>query len=137
LILDVRPTDVTALVSDDCSAMRPYQKSTALATTIEPGSSVVGDHIQPGTYLSTTSEGCYAEAGESFDGSEGAIFANLFVDADEAGETLIFISPTDTAFYSSEECGVWTLQPAGGLVDVPNSLVSFSESDRLAFIDSH
>lgn len=117
LLVDVRPTDVQFGITDECSNLRPYEKSTARARGMGPGNYVIGDHIVAGTYVADVDVDCAVGVTESFDGSEGSIVAASVVDEGDSRQAEITLLATDTGFYSSVECGTWTLVDENALTD--------------------
>lgn len=78
------------------------------ATTFGDGMFIVGTDIAPGTYKnSDSSQACYWERLNSFDGSLDAIIANDI----STFRMIVTISPNDVGF-TSDRCGTWTLDNA-------------------------
>jgi len=105
-IVDIRSTDLAFKFDADCRTFRPYTPPASASATIKQGAWVVGSDIQPGTYSSIVSNGCYWERATSFDGTLGSIIANDFIST--GGPAFVTISPTDTAFKTDNDCGTWT-----------------------------
>lgn len=75
----------------------------AQSTSFGDGTYFVGSDIQPGTYRSSSSTGCYWERESGFSGSLGDVIANNFVNA----STVVTIASTDRGF-KSDGCGLWS-----------------------------
>ncbi|WEK61208.1 MAG: hypothetical protein P0Y60_00170 [Candidatus Microbacterium colombiense] len=76
-----------------------------MASTAGNGTYMVGMHLAPGVYLTTTAKsGCYWEIVSSFGGTFDEIIENDYVTA--AGPQYVRIYPDDKGFTSSG-CGVW------------------------------
>jgi putative cell wall-binding protein len=79
------------------------------------GSYRVGADIQPGTYWTSATDGCYWERLNSFDGSFDSIIANDFA----SGPQIVTIKASDVGFKTSN-CGTWVgLQNAPALGQIP------------------
>jgi hypothetical protein len=92
-------------VSAAAPTTTPAAAPVAGATTFGDGMWLVGTDIAPGTYRTTTSEGCYYERLSDLSGDFDAIIDNAFVD--DGNPALVEIAPTDAAF-DSDGCGTWT-----------------------------
>jgi len=106
VLVDILPSDVGFDFTSSCGSLKSYVPSGALATTISPGSHVVGQHILAGTYSTFAADGCYWQRSSSFDGSLDAIISNDFLSG--AQQTFVTISPNDVGFYATDDCGTWT-----------------------------
>jgi hypothetical protein len=85
--------------------MRTYSPPATPATTITPGSHVIGSDITAGTYSASVASGCYWERNTSFSGDVSDIIANDLISS--AGTAYVTISPTDVGFYADDDCGTW------------------------------
>jgi hypothetical protein len=96
-----------AFESTRCSQWRAVQDTypSQPASIFGDGSYVVGEHIRPGTYRNTASEGCYYARLSGFSGS----LADIIVNNNTDNSALITISASDTGF-TSTRCGTWTRQ---------------------------
>jgi hypothetical protein len=70
------------------------------------GTFIVNTDIKPGTYRSSTGDGCYWARLSGFSGTLSNIIANDFR---LSGRALVTIRSTDKGFQSSG-CGTWTRQ---------------------------
>ena len=80
--------------------MSPITTST---TSFEDGTYFVGSDIEPGTYRSSGSSGCYHARLGGFSGGSEELIANEVTDA----PSIVTIEPTDKGFLS-RRCGSWT-----------------------------
>jgi putative cell wall-binding protein len=104
----------------------PATLSTAVEATVpcfDPaplnasGSYRVGVDVQPGTYWTSATNGCYWERVSSFDGSFESIIANNYT----SGPQIVTVEATDVGFNTSD-CGTWVgLQNATPLGQIPGS----------------
>jgi len=106
VIVDIAPSDRAFELDAECGKMSTYQGSTALLSTIGPGSHVVGGHIRPGTYTSAVCDGCYWERVSGFGGLSADIIANDFVGT--SGQQFVELLGSDVGFFSDPDCGTWT-----------------------------
>jgi len=67
------------------------------------GTQLVGDDIEPGTYITPGTDGCYWERLSGLGGSTEEIIVNDF----SSGQRIVSILPGDVAF-NSDGCGRWT-----------------------------
>lgn len=72
-------------------------------TTINNGIFIVDTDIEPGTYRSVETKGCYYSRLRGFNATPGEIIANNIVDT----SAIVTIVPSDVGFRSSN-CGTWT-----------------------------
>ena len=102
-IITIAPTDAgfesrrCATWTQDLSAI------TDNTTTFEDGTYIVGTDIEPGTYRSSGSSGCYYARLSGFSGGLENLIANDNTDA----PAVVEIAPTDAGF-ESKRCGTWT-----------------------------
>jgi hypothetical protein len=79
-----------------------------------PGQYRVNSEIAPGRYYSDPNgDGCYWERQRGFGGTTGDIIANDFVGYDP-GQLIVDILPSDLAFDTDADCGVWYDTPRAG-----------------------
>src|SRR5215210_8573078 len=76
---------------------------TTSTTSFKDGAYFVGTDIEPGTYRSSGSSGCYFARLRNFTGDTNSIIANGVTDA----STVVTIKSTDAGF-ESQDCGTWT-----------------------------
>jgi len=76
---------------------------TTSTTSFKDGAYFVGTDIEPGTYRSSGSSGCYFVRLSGFNGGIENIIANQNTDA----PAVVTIDPTDAGF-QSKRCGTWT-----------------------------
>ncbi|MEU1970896.1 hypothetical protein ABZ477_04520 [Microbacterium sp. NPDC019599] len=105
VIVTISSTDKYFVTDADCGSWAPYAPLGSAKSSFGNGVHVVGVHIKPGLYMSTTaSNGCYWEAVSGFGGTFGEILENDFTyDA----PNYVRIYPDDAGF-RSEDCGTWT-----------------------------
>ncbi len=101
--VEILPTDI-AFSTDDCGR---WEAATAGGPDVSGGFSdgmyLVGSDIQPGTYSSTGTSGCYWERLDALTGEFSTILAN----DNPRGQAYVEILPTDVAF-STDDCGTWS-----------------------------
>ncbi|MGY1697724.1 hypothetical protein ACI780_22740 [Geodermatophilus sp. SYSU D00814] len=101
--VEILPTDV-AFSTDDCGRWEPAAfDGPDVSGGFGDGVYLVNADIQPGTYVSTGSSGCYWERLSDLTGEFEAILAN----DNPSGQTYVEILPTDVAF-STDDCGTWS-----------------------------
>jgi hypothetical protein len=83
-------------------------------TQFGAGTWMVGTDIAPGRYYNDPRDGCYWERLSGLGGTLAEILANEFIGFD-AGQWIVEILPTDRAFNTDGECGIWFNSPRGGL----------------------
>jgi len=102
-IVTVEPTDA-GFQSNRCGTwtqdLSPIIDST---TSFEDGAYFVGTDIEPGTYRSSGSSGCYYARLSGFNGGLENIIANENTNT----PAVVTIAPTDVGF-ESHRCGTWT-----------------------------
>ncbi|GAA4226159.1 hypothetical protein GCM10022254_10270 [Actinomadura meridiana] len=99
-------------VAETSRAATPTRKpSTPKATTKPAASTSFGDgtwrvpeDIKPGTYRTTTAEGCYWSRLRGFSGKLADVIANDFTQASTA---VVTIKKSDAGF-TAKKCGTWT-----------------------------
>ncbi len=79
-------------------------------TVFGAGQYLVNTDIVPNRYYADTSYGCYFERLRGLSGTLGDIIANEFVGFD-AGQWIVDIKATDTAFSTDADCGTWYDSP--------------------------
>ncbi len=105
VIVDVLPSDLAFEFDGDCGTFSTFVPAPAPATSIGPGTHVVGVHIAPGTYSTHAAAGCYWERLSNFDGTISSVLANDYVST--GGPQLVTVSASDAGFTSDADCGVW------------------------------
>ena len=73
------------------------------------GQHLVGDQITAGRYYTDPSSGCYWERQSDFSGEFGTTIDNNFTST--AGHQLVTILASDEGFYTTDNCGTWSLSP--------------------------
>jgi len=102
-IVTIEPTDV-GFQSRRCGTWtQDLSPITTSTTSFEDGAYKVGTDIEPGTYRSSGSSGCYYARLSGFNGGLENIIANENTDA----PAVATIAPTDAGF-KSNRCGTWT-----------------------------
>lgn len=76
---------------------------TSSQTSFGDGMYIVGTDIEPGTYKSSGSDGCYYARLSGFSGSSGSILANNNTDT----PAIVTIASSDKGFEATR-CGTWT-----------------------------
>lgn len=106
VIVQILPFDAGFDFDPGCGPMRLYRRARERATTIVPGSHVVGQHIRPGTYRTDADDGCTWERVSAWTGDSSQILEGAFVE--DGGPQVVVIRNRDAGFTSSAECGIWT-----------------------------
>ena len=102
-IVTIEPTDA-GFESKRCGTWtQDLSAITQSKTSFDEGAYIVGTDIEPGTYRSGGSSGCYYARLSGFTGGLENIIANGNADA----PTVVTIAPTDAGF-ESQRCGTWT-----------------------------
>jgi sugar-specific transcriptional regulator TrmB len=102
-IVTIKPTDA-GFQSQGCGTWtKDLSAITESETSFGEGAYIVGTDIEPGTYRSSGSSGCYYERLSDFTGDMNSIIANGVTDA----PAVVTIAPTDAGFQSSD-CGTWS-----------------------------
>ena len=83
-------------------------------TSFGSGTYLVGGDIVAARYFTDPVDGCYWERLSGLGGSASDIIANEFI-AFNAGQWIVDILRSDTAFSTDSECGVWNHSPRRGL----------------------
>ena len=135
LLVDIRPTDVDFVLGEACPRMTPARPSGRRATVIGRVRTSSETTSSWGRYTTFALDGCYVEGTESFDGSFGAIFTDLRVEAGEARELFAVLDASTVGFYSTAECGTWRLQNPGALTDAGAETPTYAVDDRM-LVDS-
>lgn len=78
-----------------------------------PGQYRVNTEIAPGRYYSDPTDGCYFERQKGLGGTLDDIITNEFI-AYDAGQWIVDIKPTDLAFQTDDDCGIWYNTPRAG-----------------------
>jgi hypothetical protein len=101
--VEILATDA-AFATEDCGRWLPATgDGPDVSSGFGDGTYLVGSEIQPGTYRSTGSSGCYWKRLSNLQGDLDAILAN----DDPEGQAYVEILPTDVAF-STDDCGTWS-----------------------------
>jgi hypothetical protein len=105
-IVDILPSDVAYKTDAKCGTWFDSPRHGA-QPSIPPGIWLVGMQIQPGTYQTSSSAGCYWERLRHFQyqGISGTI-ANSFSAA--AKSQTVTIAASDVGFSNDGNCGTWT-----------------------------
>lgn len=102
-IITIEPTDA-GFRSQRCGTWtQDLSAITQSKTSFDEGAYIVGTDIEPGTYRSSGSSGCYYERLSGFTGG----FENLIANGLSDTPTIVTIAPTDAGF-QSQRCGTWT-----------------------------
>jgi hypothetical protein len=102
-VVTIRPTDV-GFESQGCGTWtKDLSAITGSKTSFDDGIYIVGTDIEPGTYRSSGSSGCYYARLRNFTAGLNSIIANGNTNA----PTVVTIEPTDAGF-ESQNCGTWT-----------------------------
>ena len=94
---------------DECETTTTTTTTTTTAPantseTFATGTWVVGSQIQPGVWMTSSTERCRWDRLSSFDGAYESI-----IEWDSlSGNIIVEIKNTDTGFYSDEDCGTWS-----------------------------
>jgi len=102
-IITIAPTDA-GFESRKCATWtQDLSAITDSTTSFEDGTYIVGTDVEPGTYRSSGSSGCYYARLSGFSGGLENLIANDNTDA----PAVVEIAPTDAGF-ESKRCGTWT-----------------------------
>ena len=102
-IITIEPTDA-GFESKRCGTWtQDLSAITNSTTSFEDGTYKVGTDIEPGTYRSSGSSGCYYARLSGFNGS----FENIIANENTDTPAVVAIAPTDAGF-ESKRCGTWT-----------------------------
>jgi len=102
-IVTIKPTDA-GFDSQGCGTWtQDLSAITESKTSFGEGAYIVGTDIEPGTYRSSGSSGCYYARLRNFTADLNSIIANGNTDT----STVVTIKPTDVGF-ESLDCGTWT-----------------------------
>ena len=102
-IVTIEPTDV-GFQSRRCGTWTQDLSPITTSTTSFADGTYFGDtDIEPGTYRSSGSSGCYYARLAGFNGGFENLIANEVTDA----PSIVTIEPTDAGF-QSRRCGTWT-----------------------------
>ena len=102
-VVTIKPTDA-GFESQGCGTWTTDLSAiTESKTSFDDGIYIVGTDIEPGTYRSSGSSGCYYARLRNFSADLNSIIANGNTDA----PTVVTIAPTDAGF-ESQNCGTWT-----------------------------
>jgi hypothetical protein len=102
-VVTIKPTDA-GFESQGCGTWtKDLSAITESKTSFDDGIYIVGTDIEPGTYRSSGSSGCYYARLRNFSADLNSIIANGNTDA----PTVVTIAPTDAGF-ESQNCGTWT-----------------------------
>jgi hypothetical protein len=102
-IVTIKPTDA-GFESQGCGTWtQDLSAITESKTSFDEGAYIVGTDIEPGTYRSSGSSGCYYARLRNFTADLNSIIANGNTDT----STVVTIKPTDAGF-ESLDCGTWT-----------------------------
>ena len=102
-IVTIEPTDV-GFESRDCGTWtQDLSAITQSKTSFGDGAYIVGTDIEPGTYRSSGSSGCYYQRLSGFNNDLDSIIANANTDT----PAVVTIEPTDKGF-ETKQCGEWT-----------------------------
>lgn len=82
-------------------------------TQFGPGVYLVGRDIAPGRYYADPAVGCYWERLSGLGGTTSEILANDFV-AFNSAQSVVDILPSDLAFSTDADCGIWFSTPRHG-----------------------
>ena len=93
----------TAIDSTRTIDVAPTSTTTMPPISFGAGTYIVGDYVQPSTYWTQSTDGCYWERLSGFSGNLSDIISNDFLD----GQSIVEIKPTDAGFYTSSNCGTW------------------------------
>lgn len=103
VVVTVEPSDA-GFESKRCGTWtQDLSAITESKTSFEEGTYIVGTDIEPGTYRSSGSSGCYHARLSGFGGGMEGVIANDNADA----PTVVTIAPTDAGF-QSQRCGTWS-----------------------------
>ena len=83
-------------------------------TNFGPGQYLVGTDIAPGRYYSDPVSGCHFQRQSGLGGTPSEAIANEYIGFD-AGQWIVDILPSDVAFDTDDECGIWVDTPRRGL----------------------
>ncbi len=102
-IVTILPTDA-GFESQRCGTWtQDLSAITQSKTSFGAGAYFVGTDIEPGTYRSSGSSGCYYERLSDFTGNMDSLIDNGATDA----SAIVTIAQTDAGF-ESQRCGTWT-----------------------------
>jgi hypothetical protein len=102
-VVTIKPTDA-GFQSQGCGTWtKDLSAITGSKTSFGAGTYIVGTDIEPGTYRSSGSSGCYYERLRAFTADMNSIIAN----GNTNEPTIVTIAPTDAGF-QSQNCGTWT-----------------------------
>jgi hypothetical protein len=110
IVVDVAASDQGFTTGIECGTWSQEPKAAPAAGTVPGGWWMVNAQIQPGTYSTTASSGCYWERLRNFGGTISGIVDNDFESG--AGQLIVQIGSTDIGFHSEPECGTW--RPVSG-----------------------
>ena len=109
VIVDIDPSDVAFSTNEACGTWDQSPVSPPAAGTIPPGTWLVGQ-VESGRYFTTPRDGCYWERLSGLGGTSDDRITNDFISFDSA-QVIVDIDPSDVAFSTSEDCGMWDQSP--------------------------
>jgi len=108
LIVDIKATDMAFETDSECGTWYDTPRH-GIQVDITAGQWLIGEQIQPGTYGASVSSSCYWERQSGFSGEFGTTIDNNFTST--AGHQLVTILASDEGFYTTDNCGSWSLSP--------------------------
>lgn len=102
-VVTIEPTDA-GFESNECGTWtQDLSAITQSRTSFGDGAYIVGTDIEPGTYRSSGSSGCYYQRMSGFNNDLESVIANANTDT----PAVVTIDPTDAGF-EAKTCGEWT-----------------------------
>ena len=106
----IAASDVGFNAGEGCGTWSPAPTSGPAAQNFGPGVWMVGVDIAPGTYRSSTAEGCYWERLKGFGGTSSDRITNEHSIVIQT----VTIAASDVGFNAGEGCGTWSPVPTSG-----------------------